>query len=182
MVAQTNVRDLERRLRDAVNVPQVQKQLMQDMRHWQQLCSSMDVIGDTYSAIAAYLASPDVEDIGQLYLLAYGLLQVLFVQQDAVRHAAEAIGLSYEFSENLLAVRSVRNNAIGHPTKRGGKNSESFGIVQVSLSREGFTLYSFDWDQPDAFQPIKFKELITTQLAEVAQGIEQMILCLEKMR
>ena len=175
MVVYTPVRELERCLRDAVNVPEIQARLMKNPRGWQQLCSSMDVIGDTDSAIASYLSSPPVQDIGPLYLLAYGLLQVLFVQQDAVKHAAEAIGLSYEFPKDVLAVRDVRNNAIGHPTKRGIKNSESFGIVQMSLSHEGFTLYSFDWDRPDAFQPIRFQELIEAQSNAVAQAIEQMI-------
>lgn len=176
------VSELGRCLRDAVNVPEVQDRLMKNPRGWRQLCSSMDVIGDTDSAIASYLSSPPVQDIGSLYLLAYGLLQVLFVQQDAVKHVAEAIGLSYEFPEGVLAVRDVRNNAIGHPTKRGGKNSESFGIVQMSLSNEGFTLYSFDWDRPDAFQPIRFQELIAAQSNAVAQAIEQMIRHLQTVR
>ncbi len=162
-------------LRDAVNESEVQERLMQNMHHWQQLCSSMDVIGDTESAIAAFNASSSVQDVGLLYLHTYGLLQVLFVQQDAIKHAAEAIGMSHEFTEELKTLRHVRNNAIGHPTKRGGKNSESFGIVQASLSHEGFTLYSFDWDKPGAFQPINFQELISVQSAAVAEAIEKMI-------
>lgn len=182
MVAQTSIRELERRLRDAVNVPEVQDRLMQDRRRWNQLCSSMDVIGDTDSAIAAYLGSPPIQDVGQLYLLAYGLLQVLFVQQDAVRHASEAVGLNYEFPQDLMAVREIRNNAIGHPTKRGGKNAESFGIVQASLSHQGFTLYSFDWEHPDTFKPIQFQELIAAQSNAVAQAIDQMILHLQQFR
>jgi hypothetical protein len=182
MLAHTPIRELEGRLRDAVNVPEVQDVLIQDRRRWNQLCSSMDVIGDTDSAVAAYLNSPPNQDVGHLYLLAYGLLQVLFVQQDAVKHAAEAVGLRYEFPEDLKAVREVRNNAIGHPTKRGGNNSESFGIVQVSLSHQGFTLYSFNWEQPDAFQPIRFQELIASQSNAVRQAIEQMIRHLQQLR
>lgn len=182
MVVPTPVCELERRLRDAVNLPEVQDRLMKNPRRWQQLCSSMDVIGDTESAIDAYRSSPSKQDVGHLYLVAYGLLQVLFVQQDAVKHAAEAIDLNWEFPEEILAVREVRNNAIGHPTKRGGKNSESFGIVQISLSHDGFTLYSFDWDRPDAFQPIRFQELVAAQSKEVAHAITLMIQHLATLR
>jgi hypothetical protein len=107
---------------------------------------------------------------------------VLFVQQDAVMHAAEAIGLGYKFPEDLLAVREVRNNAIGHPTKRGSKNPESFGIVQVSLSHDGFTLYSFRWDRAKTFRRIRFKGLIRAQSKAVAQALEQMVLHLQTER
>ena len=179
VAARPQIYELERKLRDAVNVREVQDRLMKDERRWEQLCSSMDVIGDTDNAISAYLSSPQIKDVGHLYLLAYGLLQALFVQQDAVMHAAEAIGLSYKFPADVLAVREVRNNAIGHPTKRGSKNPESFGIIQVSLSHDGFTLYSFRWDRPNVFQPIRFKELISAQSEAVAQALEQMILHLQ---
>lgn len=136
MADQTTVQQLGWCLRDVLNDPVVRDRLMQDARRWRQLCSSMDVIDDTDSAIAAYLGSPPIEDIGQLYLLAYGLLQVLFVQQHAVRHGSEAVGLQYQFPEQLMAVRKTRNNAIGHSTKRGNRESESFGVVKVSLSHE----------------------------------------------
>ena len=176
------VHELVERLRRAVNVPEVQDRLIKDRRLWRQLCSAMDVMEDTETAIASYRSSAPLQDIGSLYLLAYGLLQVLFVQQDAVKHATEAAGLDdYEFPEDVLAIRDVRNRAIGHPTKRekrvtgGGKKLESFGIMQMSLSHEGFILYSFDWDRPDAVQRIRFEELIAAQSKAVAQAIEQMI-------
>jgi hypothetical protein len=176
MQNESRVREAERRLRDVVNAPPVQDRLLGDSHRWRQLCSSMDAIGDTDLAVEAYLSSPAGDrEYGKLYLQAYGLLQVLFVQQDAVKHAAEAIGLPYSPPASLAAIRDVRNNAIGHPTKRGGSRSESFGIVRVSLSREGFTLYSFDLGRPDNFQPVRLLELIETQREAVVDALEQMI-------
>jgi hypothetical protein len=43
----------ERRLRDIVNENPVQDHLMLNKRFWQQLCSSMDVIGDTDMAVGS---------------------------------------------------------------------------------------------------------------------------------
>ena len=58
---------------------------------WHQLWAALDVIEDTELAIEAYLQSKYPTDIGERYLRLYGLLQVLFVQQDAMRHVIEAI-------------------------------------------------------------------------------------------
>src|SRR5205823_10451654 len=103
----------------------------------------------TDHAISAYLSYPNEDDLGKLYLHAYGLLQALFVQQDALAHAAEAIGLEYQLPDELKPIRKIRNDAVGHPTKRGNKHPESFGIIQISLCHESFTVYSFKWDNPD---------------------------------
>ncbi|HEU4923413.1 MAG TPA: hypothetical protein VFT23_10090 [Burkholderiales bacterium] len=172
----SRVREAERQLRDIVNTSPVQDQLMGDLHRWRQLCSSMDAIGDTELAVEAYFDSPAGDgEYGKHYLEAYGLLQVLFVQQDALKHAAEAIGLPYSLPASLIAIREVRNNAVGHPTKRGRSQSESFGIVRASLSHEGFTLYSFDNGLPDNFQPVRLLELIEVQRDAVVDGIRQMI-------
>jgi hypothetical protein len=140
----------------------------------------MDAIGDTEMAVEAYLSSPAGDcEYGKLYLQAYGLLQVLFVQQDAVRHAAEAIGMPYSLPASLKAIQAVRNSAIGHPTKRGSSPSESFGISRLSLSHEGFQLYSFDIGQQDNFQPVRLLDLIVAQREAVVDGIRQMVSHLE---
>ncbi len=177
MTHHTRVDELEKNLRDTVNIKKIQYRLTRDTRLWHQLCSSMDAIGDTNIAISAYLNFHPVQDIGCRYLIAYGLLQVLFVQQDAVQHAAEAIGISYEFPKDLKYIRKIRNEAIGHPTKKGwNENTNSFGISRISLCHEGFTLYSFDQDHADNFKPIRFQDLISEQTTAVSQAIEQMIL------
>ncbi len=165
-----------RLLREAVNRRDVKDRLKQDLPRWKQLCSSMDAIGDTDFAVAAFLQWPPTEDTGQLYLLTYGLLQVLYVQQDAVRHAAEAVGLKWEDSEALKNVRDVRNKAIGHPTKRDRgpwkDKPESFGIVQHSMSHETFELYSSHWNELP--RTVRLRDLIEahgTALTRVLGGI-----------
>jgi hypothetical protein len=148
--------------RNAVNDPDIQRLMLQDLTSCKQLCSCMDVIGDTDEAISFYLSCPPTEDMGGLYLQTYGILQVLFVQQDALINAAEAVGLDYDPPDELMHIRIIRNKATVHPTKRGNKNPQSFGIIQCTLSHESFQLCSFDWDDPDELEPIIVSELIAT--------------------
>jgi hypothetical protein len=171
-----NINEALQRLRETVKRAEIQKDLMTDERKWNQLCSSMDVIEDTDSAIDAFLHAPASQDLGQLYLQAYGLLQVLYVQQDAITNAAKAVMLGYRLPAELQQVRGIRNRAIGHPTSvRGGHDPQSYGIVQASLTGEGFILYTFDWDKPDAFAPIRFTELIEQQRPHIIDALEQII-------
>lgn len=138
----------------------------------------MDAIGDTESAVAAYKRMGRTSNSGKIYLLVYGLLQALFVQQDAVINAAEAIGMKYALPDELRSIREIRNCAVGHPTKRGnGKDAESFGIVRISLTHRRFTLYSYRcWHEEDRlFREIVLRDLLTTQTGCICDAIDQMI-------
>lgn len=80
------VGDLEKVIRDHINTHRYQVDLLEDSSNWNQICSSLDVIGDTMFAIGSYGASEFPKDSGLQYIYTYGLLQSLFLQQDALRH------------------------------------------------------------------------------------------------
>jgi hypothetical protein len=48
---------LESKIRDFINNPRKQHILLKDSTDWNQLCSSMDALGDTSATIDAYLNS-----------------------------------------------------------------------------------------------------------------------------
>ncbi|MFH1733652.1 MAG: hypothetical protein ABIE92_02995, partial [bacterium] len=99
--------------------------LLRNDGKWARICSALDTIEDTEEAIYYYNENLSVElgDFGLLYLSVYGVLQSLFVQQDAARHLCEALSSElnekYEFKkeQNLERIRTIRNETIGHPTK-----------------------------------------------------------------
>lgn len=101
-----------------------------------QLCSAMDAIGDTQLAVRAFLDEPmtDIREDGWSYIAVYGVLQVLYVQQDAVRTLSSCLALKFELPDELTDIRDIRNDSIGHPTGRGAM------ISRISLSPEGFQL------------------------------------------
>jgi len=61
-------------------------EVRKDPDNWDRICSSSDVINDTTKAIKSYVKSdyPN-ENVGFQYLFIYGLLQALYLQQDAAR-------------------------------------------------------------------------------------------------
>jgi len=87
---------LEDEIRDFINIPRNQHRLLSDKNRWNQICSSLDVIGDTSLALESYYNCKWTSDAGMQYLLIYGLLQAIFIQQDALKNAAEAVDMNGE--------------------------------------------------------------------------------------
>ena len=129
------------------------------------MCSSLDIVGDTELAVEAYLSAPQPKSDGEKYLVVFGILQVLIVQQDAVEHLAESLDISFTPDPTLKMIREARNNSIGHPTKRGGGKGSKFNfIVRVSLSHKGFSLMTTYADNaPPTFSHINIPKLISSQ-------------------
>src|SRR5262249_49666 len=124
------------RIRGIVNTPRRQHALMENRQRWLQLCSAMDAIGDTQLAVHAYLDEPtkEAESDGRSHRGASGILQVLYVKQDAGKTLATCLRLAFELPDELGHIREIRNDSIGHPTGRGGF------ISRITLSQDGFQL------------------------------------------
>jgi hypothetical protein len=161
----SRIPQLEQRLRDLINAPRRHAQLYADRAKFSQLCSALDAIGDADLAIDAYLHVPEAAPgDADMYLRTYGVLQALVLQQDAVAHVAESIAFPYELDAELKEIREVRNNAAGHPTRRGRAPGRAFNhIVRVSLSPRTFTLITFSADGAMASREIDTHHLIARQ-------------------
>lgn len=109
--------DLETRIRDFVTEARRRQALMARRADWNMLASSLDAIGDTELAIEAYVAHPEPYDYGQNYLLIYGILQTLFLQQDAIQNTIDALQLQYDTRLDFHDIRQIRNKTAGHMTK-----------------------------------------------------------------
>ena len=159
--------ELVQTIRSYINKPIKQHKLLKNKDLWNQLCSSMDVIEDTELAIESFVNREFKEDFGILYLAVYGLLQALFLQQDATKHLNESLGYgNIEFSNfpDLQTVRNTRNDAIGHPTKRSyGKPLSYHYISRATLSYKGFQLLSFYSDGSHQFKDIDISKCIADQ-------------------
>lgn len=129
-------------IRDLVNQPRRSAELRKDARRWRQLCSCMDAVGDAEYAIDAHAALADGTDLGLLYLAHFGFVQALYLQQDAVRHLCECLGLA-DLAKDVDAlddVKQVRND-LAHMTNRAGRRF--VGIVRPSMTAQKFVRYSF---------------------------------------
>jgi len=172
------IRDLEIQIRDYINHYRNNHVLVQDLVKWNILCSSLDVVGDTVLAIETYSALKPVNDDGFNYLAVYGILQVLYVQQDAVLHIFQSLDISPKLVDpkiltDTMYVRGIRNKATGHPTKHGRKNQvlSSHFISRISLSLSGFTLMSAEGGKTQ-FNNISIADLIHKQEIGTAHALE----------
>lgn len=127
-------------IRDLINSPRKQNILLQDNALWLMLCSCMDTIQDTETALESFLTKDnDSSDTGSRYLLVYGALQALFIQQESVKNLHESLGIPYTEDSSLKDIRDIHRNAIGSPTNVGDKEAFNF-INRSTLSVHGFKL------------------------------------------
>jgi len=174
------IREAEKKLRDLVRSPIRFCALLNDDARWFKLCSALDVIGDTQLAVQAFREHPDsgVESDGAAYLVVYGILQVLYVQQDAARCLANCLGFELELPPELRAIRDSRNAAIGHPTdyKRG---TRSTAISRHSLSGTGFQMLVHGPARQTEFRHVSLVEAVESQTKIIgdllARGAEQLM-------
>jgi len=175
-------------IRDYVNEPRNHYGLFQDKPMFFQLSSSMDVIEDTQLAIQAYSQNVFENDnhMGELYLAIYGLLQAIYVQQDAIINLSESLRIPENINsyQRLAEIRSIRNDSIGHPTKRdfehkhkkGEKKKASYHfITRISLSKNGFDLLSWSGEGDFKSRYINIDELIADQRIYISEILEKIM-------
>jgi hypothetical protein len=123
----------------------------------------MDAIGDTQLAVRAFLDEPNDfgGSEGWAYLVVYGILQVLYVQQDAARTLGECLGVELTLPEELRAIRDSRNASVGHPTNYTGRASTA--ISRMSLTTSGFMMLVHSTDGATEFKNISVREAAVRQ-------------------
>jgi hypothetical protein len=170
-------------VRDLINAPRKQCVLLENLANWKMLCSCLDAIGDTELAFVAFLKQRKTADYGQKYLSVYGVLQAMFVQQDAVENLAEALDINYAPDPQLKQIVEIRNNSVGHPTKRGkGKGNAYNFISRISLTNHSFDLLTMyaDGHKQQQFQNVNVAGLISKQQATLKKELANIITELKK--
>lgn len=167
----SQIGDLEGVIRNHINTHRYQVDLLEDSSNWNQICSSLDVIGDTIYAVGSYEASEFPNDSGLQYIYTYGLLQSLFLQQDALRHLSEAFDIQLNPSPTLMEIRGIRNASIGHPTKQNQKGVRFYNYIsRMSMSKNGFDLLRHSEYRNFDMINVDIPAMVRKQLAEVISG------------
>lgn len=164
----SRVEELESQIRDVFNIPRRHKKIRSDRANFNQACAALDTIGDTELALQEFKSNKPEFSIGVSYILAYGVLQAIFLQQDAIKHLALSLGLLFNLPDELREIRELRNDAIGHPTNRDfdkKNNIKSFHFIsRATLSNAGFQLISTYSDKDSAdFRLVRFDTVIDVQ-------------------
>lgn len=177
-----SIAHLKDQIRDRINAPRKQHELIGRGADWYKLCSALDVIGDTELGLTAYLGHPPVEDSGLCYLHVYGALQLLQTQQDAVEQVCRALGVKPQASPKIPEVREVRSSAVGHPTaQQEEKTVKSNFVVRISLSQHAFTLMTVYSDDREFVQrDVSVPDLIALHRAALVRTLQEIVSILDE--
>jgi hypothetical protein len=155
-------------VRKHINTHRYQSILINESGYWDQICSSLDVIDDTLLTIESYINNDFPNDTGVMYLFIYGILQTLFLQQDALNHLSESFDVDYQLGDKLKKIREVRNAAIGHPTKLNRKGDiYHYHLSRRSMNKNGFKLLQYSETESVKFIDVETISSIKEQLNEV---------------
>lgn len=135
------IRKISESVRGYISTHSYQATLLKYPDKWNQICSSLDVIRDSLSAIESYHEYNYPDDTGLRYIYTYGFLQALFIQQDSLINLCDALGFCCEISSKMQNVRDIRNASVGHASKQGNKKS---GFRHNYISRISMEKYGFD--------------------------------------
>lgn len=155
-----SVAELEQKIRDHVNKPRLQNKLIKDPKKWASLCSALDAIGDAEVAISSYLSEVYPEDIGQRYLITYGILQILYMEQTSAITLRKSFHLEGKLPDEIEEISTLRHSAIGHPTTNGGG---AHFIARITLSKGGFNLMSTHPNKQSTHTKVDLLKLIEKQ-------------------
>ncbi len=178
----TEIINIIQEIREYINKARKQSILLKNKYTWNQLCSSMDIIEDTELAIHEYLKLNNVKEDGLKYLFVFGIMQILFVQQDAIIHMSEALGFNFQLDSDLKNIRNIRNDSVGHPTKRGnGINSKYNFIFRAYLSHKNLSLMTVSPKEKDytKFYHYDIVKLIDSQRKSINSSLKELVRMLQ---
>jgi hypothetical protein len=124
------------------------------------LAVALDTAEDAGEAMLAYEVTPFQEGaFGENYLRLYGFLQAAFLQEDAIaelsKHYVRPIPDTRKMA-GWVAIRELRNRAIGHPVKH--KRTERIFITRVSVTQWSFRYHIWDDNvQRNVFDHVNLK-------------------------
>lgn len=171
------VKDLSRSVREAIFHSNLEQLFFACNAERYQIASCLDTIDDAQFAIDEYLLLPysaTWAEKGKIYLAVYGVFQAMYLQQDALRYLADAVGYPFELEKyaGLSEVRRIRNQIFGHPTKFGrGKKTSFYAISRHSLTLVKFKVLGYDLEDRREMRTVDIKLTISKNEKFVRQAL-----------
>ena len=143
MTANT-IHEQSQSIRDLVFSPLIEHLFLKSDDERFQIAACLDTIEDSQLAVENYRLLDFLNnqtDKGKLYLAVYGVLQGIFLQQDALMNLANTLHFSCHIDDYpaLKIIREIRNQSVGHPTNyRRNKTESYYSINRSSLSLDKF--------------------------------------------
>lgn len=165
------ISQIEEQIRILVNDYPKREQIETASGGWGMLVSSLDIIGDTEQSFDSYESLSEPKTIGEKYLIIYGVLQSLFIQQDAVSNLYAALGISHTESPHLKVIREIRNHSSGHPTEVKRKIVGTPFRIFNHIQRFGLTIRIFKLGMFNESGELKILDIDLPKLVEQQRDV-----------
>lgn len=180
-------------IRDLTNSSILSKIIFENNKAQSQIYSSLDYLEDTALALSSYIYNSQISSVAidtadskpNVYIIIYGVLQSLAIQQDSTNHILEVLKEDTKkyFSKELIRIKDIRNYSIGHPTKKNLKNKQhSFSyLVRHSATNYSFEILKYTENETrPSNEHINLLELIEIQYKELLKIFNNIIMVLKK--
>jgi hypothetical protein len=156
----------------------MQSLLFSKYGNWASACAALDIIDDIEYAFSSFRESPYPKDTGLLYVQLFGILGMIYVQQDAGLHLAKILKLKLKVVGKAKELRELRNNAVGHPVQREinktkvsstyiNRNSLGGSKFQITINKYADSIHTHtDHD---------LSEIISQHAIEMADMLEKVL-------
>ena len=174
------IHELFSSVREIVIQPKMDHLFLKNTVHRYQIVSCLDTVEDAQLAVDEYCRldfSAKGTDTGKLYLVVYGVLQAMFLQQDALKNLARLLDFPYRIDDypGLKEVREVRNQIVGHPTSYKRERTEiCYAINRGSLSLESLEVLESNDQGQYQMRLINIKQTLSENEALICQAFEDL--------
>ena len=175
-MADTTIHELFSSVRKIVYQPSMNHLFIESTVRRYQIASCLDTVEDAQLAVDEYCRldfSTKGTDKGKLYLAVYGVLQAMFLQQDALQNLASLLDFPYKMDNypGLKEVREVRNQIVGHPTRYKRKGTESYyAINRMRLSLRTLQVLEYNDQDQRQMRTIDIKQALSDNEALICQA------------
>ena len=111
---------------------------------FERYCVAKDTVQDTAEAVMSHREQGFTDDVYRRYVEYYGVLQAIYMQQDAIK-ALFALFMApdeidYSLLPNWQILRDLRNNTVGHPVGR---------LKRLDRSQIAYDCVNYQWYPKD---------------------------------
>jgi hypothetical protein len=158
---------LEQKCRDALQYDSVFKQTILRKKAYEKICALVDFIGDSDSALSSVISQEQRQHL-QYYFLAYGILQLMYSRQVALRDVIKTLDLP--IPEPLMPgmLTTARDRIVGHPIT---SDEAAHVIVRHTLNENGFEYWSYYPGETRRGNIVEYEALIKAHLDTMEVGM-----------
>ena len=179
MTAET-IHKLSQSVRDTIFDPPIEHIFLDSPSLRYQIACCLDTVEDAQMAVDEYRlldSSPDRINAGTLYIVIYGVLQGIFLQQDALMNLAKALCFQFRIDDfpGLEDIRDIRNRIAGHPTSYRRKKTESYYTInRISLSLEKFGVMEYKQDGQRQVTSVDIARTLSDNESLIGQALREL--------